>query len=327
MPKRSNAFQQLIYAIQHSISDGSKVSESEFLIDKQTGAEVEVDIVIETTVNDFPVIISIEVRDRKRPATVEWIRESIGKHATLPTNKLVLVSSSGFTKEAKQKAEQNSIDALTLDEAEELEWSKTVSTLCKDDMKIAVFNLSWKNYSVDYITLIKDGKEVVIQEGALNECNFTNGDKNETAKMINVPGSILNNAKVARPIMQQWIKEGKEDFCVTWNVPEGSFLTDKPGNIFKVNHVKVIGHCQVKSLPIDFKYNTFQNAHVAHATVEDIVSKEPTSGEVTLTIIERAGTQRVSSVTLPKPDELGRRVLIMRIPKKPRIVNNQSVLE
>jgi hypothetical protein len=104
LPKRSNSFQQLIYSIQHSTSEGSAVTESKYLVDRQTGAEVEVDIVIEAVVNEIPLIVSIEVRDRKRAATVEWVRESIGKHTTLPTNKLVLVSRSGFSAEASRKA-------------------------------------------------------------------------------------------------------------------------------------------------------------------------------------------------------------------------------
>jgi len=72
MPKRSNEFQQLVYLIQQQTADEATVTESKELVDRQTKAKVEVDIVIEAIANEFPIIISLEVRNRKRSATVEW---------------------------------------------------------------------------------------------------------------------------------------------------------------------------------------------------------------------------------------------------------------
>jgi len=311
MPKRSNSFQQLIYSIQHSISSDSVVTESEYLIDRQTGGEVEVDIAIRAVVNDMPLIVSIEVRDRKRPATVEWVRESIGKHATLPTNKLVLVSSSGFTKQASIKAEENGIEVFTLAEAENYTWSKSVGDLDDSDMKLAVFSLSWVNYSVSYLTFFREGVEIAIDKESLNDCVFRNASNGEEGRLFDLAGALLKDAKIARPIMQQWIKEEKEDFTVTWNVPNGSHITDNSGYQFPMEHIKVIGKCVVERESFSFEFSKFNNSHIAHATVNDIVSKQPTGGEVTLTVIEQDGKEPLSTITLPQPDELGRRVLTM----------------
>jgi hypothetical protein len=44
--------------------------------------------------------VSIECRDRRRKQGVEWVEQMRGKHDRLPTNVLVLVSSSGFTRTA-----------------------------------------------------------------------------------------------------------------------------------------------------------------------------------------------------------------------------------
>jgi Restriction endonuclease len=311
MPKRSNSFQQLIYSIQHNISNDSVVNESEFLIDRQTNGEVEVDIVIETVVNDISLIISIEVRDRKRPATVEWIRECIGKHATLPTNKLVLVSSSGFTKAASKKAEENSIEALTIDEAQNYTWSKAAGDLSDSNMKLAVFNLSWIAYSVSYATSIEEEIEVSIDQESLNECIFSNALNGEKARLFDLAGALLKDGKIARPIMQQWIKEEKENFTITWNVPDGSIITDLNGKQYPMELIKVIGKCVVERESISFEFSRFKSSHVAHATVNDIVSKQRTGGEVTLAVIEQKGKEPLSTITLPKPDEFGRRVLTM----------------
>ncbi len=100
MPKRSNPFQQVVKLLHEQFSDGGVVTESKQLPDSRTGNLCEVDIVIEVKVADYPVIISVECTDHKRPATVEWVREMWAKHSDLPTNKLILVSRSGFSQEA-----------------------------------------------------------------------------------------------------------------------------------------------------------------------------------------------------------------------------------
>lgn len=304
MPKRSNEFQQLIYSIQHRVADGATVTESKFLIDRQTGDEVEVDIAIQSIVNGFPITISIEVRDRGRPATIEWVRESIGKHATLPTNKLVLVSKSGFTKSALKKATENEIEALSLEQAEDYQWSDATKQLAKDGIALAVFSLSGQIFSVDYTTIIRNGQELTIDQNSLNDCIFTNSSDGSAKRLVEIPGLMLADGNVARPIMQKWIKDEKEDFEIAWRVPNGSTLTDPPGNVFVLDQIKVIGKSGVKRELMKFEFNKLQDVAVAHATVNDIVSKTPSGGQVTLTIIDKGVDEPLASITLPKEDEL-----------------------
>lgn len=313
MPKRSNEFQQLIYSIQHRVADDATVTESKFLIDRQTGDEVEVDIVIEAIVNGFPIIISIEVRDRGRPATIEWVRESIGKHATLPTNKLILVSKSAFTKSAQKKATENEIEALSLEQAGDYQWSDATKQLAKDGVALAVFDLSWQSYSVEYSTIIRNGQEITIDKNKLNDCIFTNSNDGSKGKLSDIPGLMLRDEKVARPIMQKWIKDEKEDFEVSWRVPIGSTLTDQLGNIFVLEQIKVVGKSGVKKERMKFEFNKLQGMAIAHATINDIVSKKPSGGQVTLTIIDKGQEEPLASITLPKEDEMGRRVLAIQL--------------
>ena len=75
MPRRTNPFQQLIYLIQHHLAACATVTESKFLVDKQTGGQVEVDIVVETKVGGILLVVGIECTAQARPATVEWVRE------------------------------------------------------------------------------------------------------------------------------------------------------------------------------------------------------------------------------------------------------------
>ena len=128
MPKRSNQFQRLTATIHHALADGATVEESRELRDRTTGAFREVDVVIESAVGDYPVTISIECSDRSRPATVEWVEQQHGKHVGLPTNKLILVSRSGFTRTATVKARLYDIQTLSLVDAEAVAWTTVAWT-------------------------------------------------------------------------------------------------------------------------------------------------------------------------------------------------------
>jgi hypothetical protein len=79
MPKRTNDFQKLIYLIHHQLVGQATVTESKFLHDRAANIDREVDIVIETQVGDYPLIIGIECQGRGRIATVEWVDQMTTK--------------------------------------------------------------------------------------------------------------------------------------------------------------------------------------------------------------------------------------------------------
>jgi hypothetical protein len=101
MPKRSTPLQAIVRLVrEHFAQPGVTVTESKMLRDAVLGIECEVDIVIEGEFDREPMVISIEVIERGRPATLEWVRGMLRKHRDLPTNRLLLVSKSGFTRNA-----------------------------------------------------------------------------------------------------------------------------------------------------------------------------------------------------------------------------------
>jgi hypothetical protein len=113
MPKRSNHFQELIALLTQLFGDGAEVTESKELTDLVSGDKREVDVCIERNVAGHNTIISIECRDHARKQTVEWVEQARAKHDRLPTNLLVLVSSSGFTTRALTTAASYGIKAIT----------------------------------------------------------------------------------------------------------------------------------------------------------------------------------------------------------------------
>jgi hypothetical protein len=113
VPKRSTEFQELVALITSLVGDDGKVEESRELIDLNTGQAREVDIVVEREVAGHNTIVSIECNERGRKQGVPWVEEMKGKHEWLPTNVLVLVAKSGFTKTALEKAARSNIRAIT----------------------------------------------------------------------------------------------------------------------------------------------------------------------------------------------------------------------
>ena len=94
------------------------------LVDQITGESREVDIVAEADIAGYPVVLSIEVRDRGRAADVTWVESMAQKHADLQTSKLVLWSSTGFTKSALKKAKALKIETVTPLGLDEAPWAK-----------------------------------------------------------------------------------------------------------------------------------------------------------------------------------------------------------
>jgi hypothetical protein len=129
MPKHSNDFQKLIYLIRLQLEDNATVTESKFLHDNAANVEREVNIVIEAQVDEYSIIISIECHGRGRVANAKWVEQMAVKHETLPIDKLILISKSGFSDIALRKAKAQGIQAMTLTQAIQADWDMLIERI------------------------------------------------------------------------------------------------------------------------------------------------------------------------------------------------------
>jgi hypothetical protein len=90
------------------------VTESKLLQDADTGENREVDVYIEGEYAGDNLAIGVEVIEHSRPANVTWVEQQLRKHESLPINKTVLVSWSGFTKSALKKVEATQGKAIAV---------------------------------------------------------------------------------------------------------------------------------------------------------------------------------------------------------------------
>ena len=81
MPGLSNELQQLITQL---LGDGAVVEESKMLVDRVSGVAREVDFVAEGSVAGKKMVVSIEIRNHRRPQGVEWIEQQYAMHRDLP---------------------------------------------------------------------------------------------------------------------------------------------------------------------------------------------------------------------------------------------------
>lgn len=106
MPPRTNEKQQIIEMVKKLLApQGCTVTASRMLLDRELDEEREVDVVAETSVDGHLFTQSFEVVGRGRPMDIGWVDGMIRKHETLPTDRLYLVSWSGFTEAALKRAQ------------------------------------------------------------------------------------------------------------------------------------------------------------------------------------------------------------------------------
>ncbi|MFC9472255.1 restriction endonuclease [Nocardia sp. NPDC056952] len=105
MPKRTNLFQTVVAVIHQHLADGAPIEEPAMLTNRLTGKEREVDVVLRSKAAGHEFVIGIEATSRRRgPVSAQWVESMIGKHNNLPTDKVILVSESGFTDQARDLA-------------------------------------------------------------------------------------------------------------------------------------------------------------------------------------------------------------------------------
>lgn len=113
MPKRSNDFQRLIAMLTQLSSGGAAVQESVEVLEIASGQRREVDVVALGEVAGHQTTVFIECRDWQRKQDVQWVEQARTKFDDLGANVKVLVSSSGFSKSALEKAARYGIKTIT----------------------------------------------------------------------------------------------------------------------------------------------------------------------------------------------------------------------
>jgi phosphoribosylglycinamide formyltransferase-1 len=130
--KKWQRFEDLVAQIQRTLTPQSKVTENDRIRGRRTKGLRQIDISIRHKVGQYEILIVMDCKDYKRPVDVKHVEEFMGLVDDVGANKGAIVSASGFTKTAKERAKDAGVDLYRLVDAEKHEWRTYVSvpTLC-----------------------------------------------------------------------------------------------------------------------------------------------------------------------------------------------------
>jgi len=122
--KKGKALEKLIESLERAMADKEYVivESPKKLPDKRTGRLREHDVVLTVKQAHHQMFIAIECRDRSRPITVPQVEGFYQKCLDTSIDQGIIVSSSGFYRTAREKAEILGIRCLDLEKATSLEW-------------------------------------------------------------------------------------------------------------------------------------------------------------------------------------------------------------
>jgi len=119
MVREGRNFEEVVKLIEETIAgENIEVKSPDYIPDKDTGQLREVDVSLRGKIGSSNILVIIECRDRMKrpPQDVTWIEQITCKQKSVGADKLIAVSSKGFTEPAKIKAKKNEIELRTFDE-------------------------------------------------------------------------------------------------------------------------------------------------------------------------------------------------------------------
>jgi len=231
MPKRTNEFQRLVTLLNATLAGHANVTESAMVRDKVTKEEREVDILLTTRAANYNVIIGIEVVAWKRRADTPWIEKMRAKHENLETNKLILVSESGFTQPAIEKARFYNIETLTLEAAHETDWPFVAKLGLQE-----LFKETNLKYNCSILCEFGDGTRELIE--APLEASFSIGEYSITINEFVL--DILNKQDFRDAIYSHIEGSGEHDFWFSFTSPGLSLVhIENKGRLGYIQEIRV----------------------------------------------------------------------------------------
>lgn len=291
MPARSNILQRLVLEIHKDLGSGWNVTESRFLVDADTHQPREVDVVAESSSSGYPITISVEVRDRSRRADVRWVEEMVQKHKSLPTAKLVLWSSVGFTAPALIKAKSLKAEAVHPKDGAAVPWAKFARDIAGGTLKLVnvkfdtVIDVSlddgtgarWPADSE--MTLRSDNGEFVARVGAIL-----------SAAMPDLRNAVLDHAK-----------DGAGDFSAVYEPPLQCTVVGPDGSPGCVRRLIFSMATGTGTAPLDTR------SALHGDTVTTIAEARFREGDVRIVVRETEGRPAVgSAIRLPSKEKSSR---------------------
>ncbi len=137
-------FEDLAAHIQQTLAPGATVEQNIRVLGRRSGVSRDIDISVKTRVGQYDVFIAMDCKDYKRSVNVKDVEEFIGLLKDVAANKGAIVSPSGFTEAAKNRAVDAGVDLYRLLDAEAHDWQTYVTIpVLVEDRSISAFSLTF----------------------------------------------------------------------------------------------------------------------------------------------------------------------------------------
>lgn len=295
MPQRTNAFQRLLTLLTATLGGQARITESAMLQDRVTGEQREVDILVTTTTASYQVSLGLEVVAWRRPADTPWIEKMRAKHENLPTDKLILVSESGFSKPAQTKARFYGIETLTIEEAREADWP-----LIAKLEETGVFEVITMNFDVMAVCHFDDGRIERLPVPLVAPINSKAG-----APTIDKFVRALLDQDDVRNVVRDNLKGGHEhEFWVDYREPNGLWRFDYAGNVGQIVELRIGLRVLKTESPVRFATGKFRSVPFVSGTsagdgtpLQFVLAKTP-DGSSSGYLIDANGIRTLASCPL-----------------------------
>lgn len=241
------------------LGDLAEINSPGYILDVVTEKPREVDVSIRFSVGTHDFLTVIECRDRKAVQDVTWIEQVNTKTKDIKADKIIAVSTSGFTEGAKRKAEHNNIVLRTLKEfdANEIRSFKLSKFKILDIEDIFLEDIigevkTGKLNNIDLDNLNSLDKIIYIEEIG----KFTNFKDIVYTINKNNDNFLFNDLEIGKPPVRKKV-EVKFDKDVQYIVK----FKDK---IYKISKLKLLLDCWIEMTEGDphkaFSYKQDQNS-------------------------------------------------------------------
>lgn len=271
MPKRSNEFQKLILHIHRQLSPNAKVTELRMLREINSGEEREVDIVIETASGQYNITVSVECLGQGRPADVTWVEQMWAKHQKLTTDKLVLISKSGFTSQALETGRMYNIDMLSLKEAIESDWIELWSKLKKGRFEFIDLKYAYKVRYKDF-----ESKTELPSLNPEQMVYFPDGVQVSFDVLVK---SVIDEVKDT--IFEAMKTNNKQDFTIDFSLPGNTYIMLNSETKQEILILRILISATYTSTSIEMRPGSIGSIEFAHG------QGTTPAGNIVLTVIKR----------------------------------------
>jgi hypothetical protein len=280
-----------VLLIQHELGKEAVVQESKMLVDRVTGESREVDIVISATVAGQPITIGLETIDRRRPAPVEWVEQMEGKHRYL-TDKLVLVSRSGFTRTARAKALPHGVSLVNWADAATADW---LGILREGKFaELGRLDYDFTGCVASIILLDGQSREQAIGPGH----TIFSGDGLPLGSAGTIGQALLNDPGFGLWLTDRLRAEPELDTLqIERDLPDGSYIEDQVGDRARVTSLRYEARLRHETTISKLSHAQYDDSHIVWGIAAEeaadltFIAREDASGpgNMVIQVASRAG--------------------------------------